>query len=94
MAIWRPNMTIRIKAGRACMLIAVLAVLVSGTSASAGTSVNTGYFGGVAIKGYDPVAYFTETTRLPDRPSSVMNGSAQPGSSRTPSIGNSLPRIR
>jgi YHS domain-containing protein len=23
-------------------------------------SVNTGYFGGVAIKGYDPVAYFTE----------------------------------
>lgn len=22
--------------------------------------VNTGYFGGVAIKGYDPVAYFTE----------------------------------
>ena len=25
-----------------------------------GDSVNTGYFGGVAIKGYDPVAYFTE----------------------------------
>jgi YHS domain-containing protein len=26
----------------------------------AGNSVNTGYFGGVAIMGYDPVAYFTE----------------------------------
>jgi len=24
-------------------------------------SINTGYFGGVAIMGYDPVAYFTET---------------------------------
>ncbi|MCP4982297.1 MAG: hypothetical protein GY935_17605 [Gammaproteobacteria bacterium] len=30
-------------------------------SALAGASeVNTGYFGNVAIKGYDPVAYFTE----------------------------------
>ena len=27
--------------------------------ASAG-EINTGYFGNVAIKGYDPVAYFTE----------------------------------
>ena len=35
------------------------ACLIGGT-ASAGTSVNTGYFGGVAIKGYDPVAYFVE----------------------------------
>jgi YHS domain-containing protein len=26
----------------------------------AGRLINTGYFGGVAIKGYDPVAYFTE----------------------------------
>lgn len=26
----------------------------------AGSSVNTGYFGNVAIKGYDPVAYFTD----------------------------------
>lgn len=26
----------------------------------AGDPVNTGYFGNVAIKGYDPVAYFTE----------------------------------
>jgi YHS domain-containing protein len=28
--------------------------------AHAGNTVNTGYFGGVAIMGYDPVAYFTE----------------------------------
>ena len=28
--------------------------------AAAGGAVNTGYFGGVAIKGYDPVAYFTD----------------------------------
>jgi hypothetical protein len=26
-----------------------------------GETVNTGYFGNVAIKGYDPVAYFTES---------------------------------
>jgi len=28
--------------------------------AVAGNTVNTGYFGGIAIMGYDPVAYFTE----------------------------------
>jgi YHS domain-containing protein len=32
----------------------------SAESASADDSVNTGYFGGVAIMGYDPVAYFTD----------------------------------
>ena len=26
----------------------------------AGEPINTGYFGGIAIKGYDPVAYFTK----------------------------------
>ena len=30
-----------------------------GGSVYAGDLVNTGYFGGIAIKGYDPVAYFT-----------------------------------
>lgn len=44
--------------------MAFLAVLAPagllGGAADAGTSVNTGYFGGVAIEGYDPVAYFTE----------------------------------
>ena len=38
----------------------VLAVTAGAVSASADDSVNTGYFGGVAIMGYDPVAYFTE----------------------------------
>ena len=32
-------------------------------SAHAGNPVNTGYFGGVAIMGYDTVAYFTDGTR-------------------------------
>ncbi len=43
---------------------AVLAAFVALTGvqidgAHAGEPVNTGYFGGVAIRGYDPVAYFT-----------------------------------
>ena len=38
---------------------AVVALAGAG-SAFAADSVNTGYFGGVAIMGYDPVAYFTE----------------------------------
>src|SRR5207237_8305908 len=42
--------------------VAIFAVVaIAGTvSALADDSVNTGYFGGVAIMGYDPVAYFTE----------------------------------
>jgi hypothetical protein len=31
-----------------------------GGSVHAGGQINTGYFGGIAIKGYDPVAYFTK----------------------------------
>lgn len=41
----------------------VALVLVLGlnfTSQAGAGEVNTGYFGNVAIKGYDPVAYFTE----------------------------------
>jgi YHS domain-containing protein len=38
-----------------------LAMVISGSSpALADNTVNTGYFGGVAIMGYDPVAYFTD----------------------------------
>ena len=37
-----------------------LLIIAGGGSAMAGGKVNTGYFGGVAIMGYDPVAYFTE----------------------------------
>jgi YHS domain-containing protein len=40
-------------------LVLVLALFQFSGLASAG-DVNTGYFGNVAIKGYDPVAYFTE----------------------------------
>ncbi len=39
------------------VVLATLAGQVS--SARAGSEVNTGYFGNVAIMGYDPVAYFT-----------------------------------
>jgi YHS domain-containing protein len=40
-------------------LILAVAVFNLPVSAIAG-DINTGYFGNVAIKGYDPVAYFTE----------------------------------
>jgi hypothetical protein len=43
------------------VLVAALAAFASSAPAGAGTAVNTGYFGGVAIEGYDPVAYFTES---------------------------------
>ena len=36
------------------------AAIAGGASAFADDSVNTGYFGGVAIMGYDTVAYFTD----------------------------------
>lgn len=41
-------------------LAVLVALLMFGSPAAAGEAVNTGLFGGVAIKGYDPVAYFTE----------------------------------
>jgi YHS domain-containing protein len=55
---------------RAVMAAAVVALLVvaGGGSALAGSMVNTGYFGGVAIMGYDPVAYFTEGRPLKGSP--------------------------
>jgi hypothetical protein len=37
-----------------------IALAVTDAPVLAGEPVNTGYFGGVAIMGYDPVAYFTE----------------------------------
>ena len=40
------------------LVLALLAL--GGGPAAAGNAVNTGLFGGVAIMGYDPVAYFTE----------------------------------
>ena len=45
---------------RAVPAMAIAVVVFTGSPAVADDSVNTGYFGGVAIMGYDPVAYFTE----------------------------------
>jgi YHS domain-containing protein len=41
-------------------VVAALTMLAWSVSAGAGSSINTGYFGGTAIEGYDPVAYFTD----------------------------------
>jgi YHS domain-containing protein len=48
--------------GRLCGL-AVFAIAISAATRPvlADESINTGYFGGVAIMGYDPVAYFTDS---------------------------------
>ncbi|MBB6408851.1 YHS domain-containing (seleno)protein [Mesorhizobium sangaii] len=44
-----------------CAGVAASSLLLFGTGGShAGEGVNTGYFGNVAILGYDPVAYFTD----------------------------------
>jgi YHS domain-containing protein len=48
-------------------LMATLAVVWSGSAAADGR-VNTGYFGGVAIMGYDPVAYFTQSRAVKGSP--------------------------
>jgi YHS domain-containing protein len=50
--------------------IAAGAVILFGLAgaASAEELVNTGYFGDVAIKGYDPVAYFTDNKATPGSP--------------------------
>jgi len=46
--------------GRRATLVGALVIFAWSASAGAGSSVNTGYFGGVAIEGYDTVAYFTD----------------------------------
>lgn len=43
-----------------CAAACVIAALAGSGPALADGTVNTGYFGGVAIMGYDTVAYFTE----------------------------------
>lgn len=45
-----------------------LAVLLFAEAAPAEDFVNTGYFGDVAIKGYDPVAYFTDDKAVEGSP--------------------------
>ena len=50
-------------------VIAATAILLAFTgTARAEEPVNTGYFGDVAIKGYDPVAYFTENKAVEGSP--------------------------
>src|SRR5258707_1089535 len=47
---------------RTTLLVAAVALLAAGAANAqnlAEGDINTGYFGSVAIKGYDPVAYFT-----------------------------------
>ncbi|MGI9304663.1 MAG: YHS domain-containing (seleno)protein [Gammaproteobacteria bacterium] len=53
------NAIIRLFLGKRSLLIVGLAVGFMTGPSQAG-EINTGYFGGVAIEGYDPVAYFTE----------------------------------
>lgn len=49
----------RKQTGAAALILAGLAIVFA-APVCAEEPVNTGYFGDVAIKGYDPVAYFTE----------------------------------
>lgn len=50
-----------------CLASAVLTAMVIAVPAIAG-EINVGYFGNVAIKGYDPVAYFTESQAVEGSP--------------------------
>jgi YHS domain-containing protein len=46
----------------------VLAGILATVSPAAAGDYNTGYFGNVAIEGYDPVAYFTDNKGVPGDP--------------------------
>lgn len=50
----------RTRVSRSCLGMTVLAGALFLGGPAWGGEVNTGYFGNVAIKGYDPVAYFVE----------------------------------
>ncbi|MCF3643071.1 hypothetical protein LXM94_24220 [Rhizobium sp. TRM95111] len=50
------------------MAAAAVIAATSATDALADDPVNTGYFGDVAIKGYDPVAYFTQNEAVEGSP--------------------------
>ncbi len=52
--------TRRLVRNPASAAVCALSLLAGAGSAFADDSVNTGYFGGVAIMGYDTVAYFTD----------------------------------
>ena len=50
-----------------CLASAVLTAMVIAVPTFAG-EINVGYFGNVAIKGYDPVAYFTDSQAVKGSP--------------------------
>ena len=50
------------------MTLAAAFLVLHGDFAAAEEKVNTGYFGGIAIMGYDPVAYFTEARAVKGSP--------------------------
>ncbi|WEX75721.1 hypothetical protein PYH37_001988 [Sinorhizobium numidicum] len=56
-------MRIAVAAGAAALLLSFVQ-----SAAAEEQPVNTGYFGDVAIKGYDPVAYFTEDKAVQGSP--------------------------
>ncbi len=43
-----------------CVAVGLFLLSAGAAPVKAGDEINTGYFGKVAIKGYDPVAYFTQ----------------------------------
>jgi YHS domain-containing protein len=53
--------------GTSAALVTTFVIAWSG-SVAAGGGANTGYFGGIAIMGYDPVAYFTEARAVEGSP--------------------------
>lgn len=59
----------RRKSGPTASIIAGMVILFAlARAASADDIANTGYFGDVAIKGYDPVAYFTDEKAIEGSP--------------------------
>src|SRR5918995_185584 len=54
------SITRRLVRNPASAVVCALTLMAGAGSAFADDSVNTGYFGGVAIMGYDTVAYFTD----------------------------------
>jgi hypothetical protein len=73
---------------------AVVAAFAWSAPAGAGTAVNTGYFGGLAIEGYDPDAYFTEGRAIKGSEEFAYHWLAPPGTSPKPSIRSCSPSSR
>ena len=68
------------------LLLAGLLVGAAGV-AKAGGPINTGYFGNIAILGYDPVAYFADSRAVEGSPAFSTSGWAPLGSSPAPNTG-------